>query len=51
MNCNILIQMLHDIINTLPVTHDEINMTSLIYSLIKVFNMYMNQCVQYYPMA
>jgi len=50
-SCNTLIQILHNIIDTLPVTHDQVNMSSLIYSLVKVLNMYFNQCVQYYPTA
>ena len=47
-SCNGLIQMLHDIVNTLPVTHDVPNMISLLQSIIKVLNIYLGQCFTTY---
>ena len=46
-SCSTLIDIMHNIIDTFPVTHDDTNMISLIQSLIKVVNMWISQC--YFP--
>lgn len=46
-SCGTLIQIMHNIIDTLPVTHDNTNMISLIQSFVNIFNKWISQC--YFP--
>lgn len=46
-SCSTLISVLHNLVDTLPVTHDNTNMISIIQSFVKVINMYISQC--YFP--
>lgn len=46
-SCSQIIQMMHDVIDTLTITHDVPTMNNLFWSIYKLFNMYVSQC--YYP--
>lgn len=43
-SCSTLIDIMHNIIDTLPVTYDDVNMLSLIQSFVKIINMWISQC-------